>query len=202
LRQVGGVGPDELAPRLVLWTLARRIEAATVEPAGSRARSSRSCAPLRRICSTSRASARSSPPSCSSPGHTPVASARKPLSHASPGVGAAARLQRPDDPPPAQPRGDRQLNRALHTVILHRRQHDRGDQGLHRPPCSRGQEPPRGDPAAEALSRPPPLPATAEAGAVEGLTGHRSFIPELTVIVGGCLRGFKTSVRALQAAHW
>ena len=36
--------------------------------------------------------------------------------------------------------GDRQLNRALHTVILHRRQHDPATKRLHRPPRRRRQE--------------------------------------------------------------
>ena len=42
--------------------------------------------------------------------------------------------QRPDDPPPLSRGGDRQLNRALHTVVLHRRQHD---------PAPRTTSPPR-----------------------------------------------------------
>jgi transposase len=68
--------------------------------------------------------ARSSPPSCSSPGHIRAASAPRPPLPASPashpipassGQTVRHRLSRG---------GDRQLNRALHTIVLHRRQHD------------------------------------------------------------------------------
>ncbi len=75
-------------------------------------------------CSTSRAWDRSSPPSCSSPGQhhgrlrSEVAFARlagvAPVP-ASRGQTIRHRLSRG---------GDRQLNRALHTIVLHRRQHD------------------------------------------------------------------------------
>ena len=49
--------------------------------------------------------------------------ALKPASPASP-ARPSPRLKRPNDPIPPQPRGDRQLNRALHTIVLHRRHHD------------------------------------------------------------------------------
>src|SRR4029453_4201404 len=52
-----------------------------------------------------------------------------------------------------------------------------GDQGLHRQTDRRGQEPPRRHPPAQALPGSLSLPATAEPGAADGLTGHRSFIP-------------------------
>ena len=58
--------------------------------------------------------------------------------------------------------GDRQLNRALHTVILHRRQHDPATTRLHRPPRRRRQNHPRRHPHPQALPRPPPLPRHAE----------------------------------------
>ena len=57
------------------------------------------------------------------------------------------------------------------------------DQGLHRPTDRRGQEPPRRHPPAQALPRPPPLPATAT-GAADDLTSHRSIIPGLNVTLG------------------
>jgi Transposase len=70
LRRPRSTTPDERAARLVLRTLARRIEAATVEAAElEREIFAHVRALARRGCSTSRASARSSPPSCSSPGH-------------------------------------------------------------------------------------------------------------------------------------
>src|SRR5439155_2155423 len=90
----------------------------------------------------------------------------------------APRFKRPDGPPPSQPwrRPPTQPRPA------HRRPAPPptrpGNQGLHRTTDRRRQEPPRGHPAAQALSRPPPLPATAKPGAASGLTGHRSFIPQ------------------------
>ena len=87
------------------------------------------------------------------------------------------RLSRPDRPSPAQPRrrppaqpgaahGDPPPPPA-------RPRHPR----LHRPPHRRRQINPRRRPTAQALPRPPPLPATAEPGAADGLTSHRSIIP-------------------------
>jgi transposase len=79
---------------------------------------------LRPRCSMSRASARSSPRHCSSPGRTAAGCAPEacfarlagvaPLP-ASSGQATRHRLSRG---------GDRQLNRALHTIVLHRRQHE------------------------------------------------------------------------------
>ena len=62
--------------------------------------------------------------SLSSPGHTAIASAMK--QHSLAAVRASLRCppQAASRPPPPRRGGDRQLNRALHTVILHRRQHD------------------------------------------------------------------------------
>ena len=50
--------------------------------------------------------------------------------------------------------GDRQLNRALHTVILHRRQHDPATTRLHRPPRRRRQEPAAKRPASSSATSP------------------------------------------------
>ena len=61
LRRSSSRSADELATRLVLRSLARRIEAATSKPPSSNTRSSRTSARSRRGCSTSRASDRSSP---------------------------------------------------------------------------------------------------------------------------------------------
>ena len=54
--------------------------------------------------------------------------------------------------------GDRQLNRALHTIALSRRATHRADPRLHRPPHPRRQKHPRDQPLPQALPRPPPLP--------------------------------------------
>ena len=75
----------------------------------------------RRSCSTSPASARSSPPRSCSPGHTKAASPAKPPSPASPAP--------PRSPPPPAKRSatastaaaTAQLNRALHQILLTRR---------------------------------------------------------------------------------
>ena len=76
--------PRRSRGRLVLRTLARRIRAATAE-ASELERDPRPRPPARTTsCSTSPASARSSPPRSSLPGHTQAASAQKPPSHASP----------------------------------------------------------------------------------------------------------------------
>ena len=58
--------------------------------------------------------------------------------------------------------GDRQLNRALHTVVLHRRQHDPATRDYIARRDRRRQEHPRSDPHPQALPRPPPLPRHAE----------------------------------------
>lgn len=55
--------------------------------------------------------------------------------------------------------GDRQLNRALHTVIG-AGEASPADQGLHRPPDQRRQDQERGDALPQALLRAPPLPAS------------------------------------------
>ncbi|MBA3736256.1 MAG: IS110 family transposase [Actinobacteria bacterium] len=84
--------------------------------------------------------------------------------------------------------GDRQLNRALHTVVLHRRQHDPRDQGVHHPSHRRRQKPPRRHPTSKALPRTPPLPRTRQPVAADDLTSHRSFIPEQWRTATSCPR--------------
>jgi transposase len=111
LRRSRRTTPDEAAVRLVLRTLARRIEAATVE-----------ADELERELL----------------GHVGVVAPRL---LEQPGVGPIVAAQ-------------------LLVAWSHR-----------------GQEPPRRHPLAQALPRPPPLPATAKPGAAHGLTRHRSFIP-------------------------
>jgi len=116
--------PDELAVRLVLRTLARRIEAATVE-AGELERE---------ILAHVRALA---PQLLDEPGVGPIVAAQLLVSWSHHGSvrseAAFARLAGVAPVPASSGQttrhrlsrgGDRQLNRALHTVILHRRQHD------------------------------------------------------------------------------
>ena len=124
LRQVTTAGPDELAARLVLRTLARRIEAATAEAAELE----------REILAHVRALA---PQLLDEPGVGTIVAAQLLVAWSHPGrvrsEAAFARLAgvAPLPASSGQTRrhrlsraGDPQLNRALHTVILHRRQHD------------------------------------------------------------------------------
>jgi transposase len=74
--------------------------------------------------------------------------------------------------------GDRQLNRALHTVILHRRQHDPATQEYIARRVAEGKS--RRD-ATRLLKRylaRPPLPRTRQPDTAHDLTRHRSFNPE------------------------
>ena len=61
-RRTSSAGADELATRIVLRSLARRVRRRPSKPTSSSARSSPTYAHSRRRCSTSPASARSSPP--------------------------------------------------------------------------------------------------------------------------------------------
>jgi transposase len=117
--------PDELAVVLALRSLARRIEAATAEADELE----------REIRQHVRALA---PELLDEPGVSPIVAAATDrhlvTQRSRPLRGrlcptrrrrTTTHLQRPNDPPPTLSRGgDRQLNRALHTVVLHRRQHD------------------------------------------------------------------------------
>ena len=122
-RPVSGT-PDELAGRLVLRTLARRIQAATAEAAELE----------REILTHVRKLA---PQLLSEPGVGPIVAAQIIVSWSHPGrlrsEAAFARLAGVAPIPASSGQtirhrlsrgGDRQLNRALHTVILHRRLHD------------------------------------------------------------------------------
>jgi transposase len=122
LRRAGPV--DELTTRLVLRSLARRIEAATAEAAELE----------REILTHVRALA---PRLLDEPGVGPIVAAQLIISWSHPGrlrsEACFARLAGVAPVPASSGQtqrhrlsrgGDRQLNRALHTVILHRRQHD------------------------------------------------------------------------------
>jgi transposase len=124
LRRSRSAHADELATRLVLRSLARRIEAATVEAAELEAE----------ILALVRALA---PGLLEEPGVGPIVAAQLLVAWSHPGrlrsEAAFARLAgvAPLPASSGQTRrhrlsrgGDRQLNRALHTVVLHRRQHD------------------------------------------------------------------------------
>ena len=124
LRRSTTASPDELAARLVLRTLARRSEAATAEADELE----------REILVHVRALA---PGLLDEPGVGPIVGAQLIVAWSHPGrvrsEAAFARLAgvAPVPASSGQTRrhrlsrgGDRQLNRALHTVVLHRRQHD------------------------------------------------------------------------------
>jgi transposase len=124
LRRLRSATADELATRLVLRSLARRIEAATVEAAELEAE----------ILAHVRALA---PQLLQEPGVGPIVAAQLLVARSHPGrvrsEAAFARLAGVAPLPASSGQtvrhqlsrgGDRQLNRALHTVVLHRRQHD------------------------------------------------------------------------------
>src|SRR5207302_4172622 len=115
---------DDLATRLVLRSLARRIQAATLEAAELE----------QEIHAHVRALA---PSLLDEPGVGPIVAAQLIVSWSHPGrlrtEACFARLAGVAPVPASSGKttrhrlsrgGDRQLNRALHTVVLHRRQHD------------------------------------------------------------------------------
>ena len=115
---------DELATRIVLRSLARRIQAATVEANELE----------RKILAHVRALA---PALLDEPGVGPIVAAQLIVAWSHPGrvrsEAAFARLAGVAPVPASSGQtqrhrlsrgGDRQLNRALHTIVLHRRQHD------------------------------------------------------------------------------
>jgi transposase len=124
LRRSSAMNADEVATRLVLRSLARRIQAATVEAAELE----------QELLGLVRALA---PRLLDEPGVGPIVAAQLIVAWSHHGrlhsEAAFARLAG-DAPIPASSGqttrhrlsrgGDRQLNRALHTVVLHRRQHD------------------------------------------------------------------------------
>jgi transposase len=124
LRRPTAADPDELAARLVLRTLARRIEAASSEAEELE----------REIRGHVGALA---PGLLDEPGVGPIVAAQLLIAWSHPGrvrsEAAFARLAGVAPVPASSGRtvrhrlsrgGDRQLNRALHTIVLHRRQHD------------------------------------------------------------------------------
>ncbi|MDH4178020.1 MAG: IS110 family transposase [Thermoleophilia bacterium] len=124
LRRSSSMAADELATRLVLRSLARRIEAATLEAAELE----------REILAQVRALA---PALLDEPGVGPIVAAQLIVAWSHAGrlrsEAAFARLAGVAPVPASSGQtirhrlsrgGDRQLNRALHTVVLHRRQHD------------------------------------------------------------------------------
>ena len=124
LRRSSSAGADELATRLVLRSLARRIEAATLEAAELE----------RELLGHVHALA---PRLLDEPGIGPIVAAQLLVAWSHRGrlrsEACFARLAGVA-PVPASSKttrhrlsrgGDRQLNRALHTIVLHRRQHDR-----------------------------------------------------------------------------
>jgi transposase len=117
-------GADELATRLVLRSLARRVQAATIEAAELE----------QEIVATVRALA---PALLDEPGVGPIVAAQLLVAWSHRGrlrsEACFARLAGVAPVPASSGQttrhrlsrgGDRQLNRALHTIVLHRRQHD------------------------------------------------------------------------------
>jgi transposase len=124
LRRSSSRSPDQLATALVLRTLARRIEAATIEAAELE----------REILAHVRALA---PQLLDEPGVGPIVAAQLIVAWSHRGrvrsEACFARLAGVAPIPASSGQtvrhrlsrgGDRQLNRALHTIVLHRRQHD------------------------------------------------------------------------------
>ena len=124
LRQTAAASPDELATRQVLRSLARRIETATTE---AEELESEILAHVRAL----------TPHLLNEPGVGPIVAAQLIVAWSHHGrlrsEAAFARLAGTAPIPASSGQttrqrlnrgGDRQLNRALHTVILHRRQHD------------------------------------------------------------------------------
>ena len=177
LRRSSTASADELATRLVLRSLARRIQAATAEADELE----------RELLAHVRALA---PRLLDEPGVGPIVAAQLLVAWSHRGRRPLRsrlrtprrrrpdpRLQRPNHPAPAQPRRRPPTQpRAAHRRPPPPPTRPR-DQGLHRPTHRRRQNPPRRHPPAQALPRPPPLPATAKPGAADDLTSHRSIIP-------------------------
>jgi transposase len=124
IRRTSSAGADELATRLVLRSLARRVQAATIEAAELE----------RELLTHVRVLA---PTLLDEPGVGPVVAAQLIVAWSHHGrlrsEACFARLAgvAPVPASSGQTRrhrlsrgGDRQLNRALHTIVLHRRQHD------------------------------------------------------------------------------
>ncbi len=170
--------PDELATRLVLRSLAHRIEAATSEADQLE----------QEILTHVRALA---PQLLDEPGVGPIVAAQLIVAWSHQGrVRSEAcfrpprrhrtdpRLQRPDHPGPTQPR--RRPPTQPRTAYRHPPPPPArpGDQGPHRAPCLGREKPPRRHPTAQALPRPPPLPTTRTTATADDLTGHRSITPE------------------------
>jgi len=123
-RRSGSADADELASRLVLRSLSRRVRAATVEADELE----------REILAHVRSLA---PQLLDEPGVGPIVAAQLLVAWSHPGrvrsEAAFARLAGVAPVPASSGQtqrhrlsrgGDRQLNRALHTIVLHRRQHD------------------------------------------------------------------------------
>jgi transposase len=124
LRRPAGASVDELAARLVLRTLAGRVEAASEE---ARQLELEILALVRALA----------PALLEEPGVGPIVAAQVLVAWSHPGrvrsEAAFARLAGAAPVPASSGQtvrhrlsrgGDRQLNRALHTIVLHRRQHD------------------------------------------------------------------------------
>jgi hypothetical protein len=169
-RRSGSRTPDELAIVLALRSLARRIEAATAEADELE----------REILEHVRALV---PELLDEPGVGPIVAAQLIVtwSHRDRVRSEAAfarpcrrrttsRLERPNDPAPAQPR----RRPSTQPRAAHRRPSPPparpGNEELHHSPDRRRQDFTRGDPHPQALPRPPPLPRDAKRNTAQDLT--------------------------------
>jgi transposase len=177
LRRSNAASPDELATKLVLRSLAQRIQAATIEADELE----------HEILTHVRALA---PVLLDEPGIGPIVAAQLIVAWSHRGrlrsEAAFARLAGVAPVPASSGKttrhrlsrgGDRQLNRALHTIVLHRRHTTR------RPATTSHDASPKAkagatQPAYSSATRPPRQPTTATNGAANDLTSHRSIIPE------------------------
>ena len=154
-------------------TSSRRGSCCAASPAASRPQRSK---PTSSNARSSPTSARSRPALLDEPGVGPIVAAQLIVAWSHPGRAPLRSLPSPASPAshpiPASSGqtnrhrlsrgGDRQLNRALHTVILHRRQHDPATRDYIARRVAEGKSTPRSHPPPQALPRPPPLPPHCE----------------------------------------
>ena len=149
-------------------TSSRRGSCCAASPAGSRLRPWK---PTSSSARSSPTSARSHPQLLDEPGVGPIVAAQLIVSWSHHGrvrsEAAFARLAGVAPIPASSGQttrhrlsrgGDRQLNRALHTVVLHRRQHDPATKAYIERRVAEGKSRTRRHPPPQALPRPPPLP--------------------------------------------
>ena len=183
LRRTSSKGADELATRIVLRSLARRVRTATVE---AHELEREILAPGRRTRTNAARRTRRRPDRRRPTDRRLVTPRQAPLRSRLRTTGrrrSGTSLQRPDSPAPTQPRRRPPTQpRTAHGRPRPPPTRPRNPR-LHRPPRRRRQKPPRRHAPTQALPRPPPLPRTRTTNTADDLTRHRSIIRELNVIV-------------------